>query len=213
MKLRTMSWISGACLGLCLVACNGSTDSDPPAGGGSNDIASGYLYLGACTPDACAALPVPEIGCAEGQPEYVCSARTGNECSITVTCPGASDADRSVSFGHCEDAECGPKPGTPAEACPAGYEWGGSTCGSLDGAACAWANGCYEKKEPITVDPNAVGKACGVDVQCDAPQSCAVMPPETGIEGAHCYADPCAALQCPGECIIQESYPGQVRCL
>lgn len=215
MNTQTMKWIPGVGLGLVLAACGGTT-SEPsaPGGGPGTDTAAGYLYVGACTPSVCSGLPVPEIGCATGEPEYVCSARPSGDCAVDVRCPAdASDPDGAVSFAPCEDVECGPKPGTPAEACPAGYEWGGSTCGKLNDRACAWANGCYVKGEPIEVDQSKIGKACGIDVSCEAPAGCVTLPPETNVQGAHCIVDPCAAISCPSNrCVVLESYPGQVRC-
>lgn len=205
--------VGALAFGFALVACNGSSSAGDLGGDTPNtDTAAGYLYLGACTPSVCNDLPVAEIGCASGQPEYVCSARSNGQCAIDVRCPSSSPDD-TVSFAPCEDSQCGPKPGNPAEACPSGYEWTGSQCGSLNGAACAWANGCYPPKEPLTVDQSKIGKACGLDVSCDAPESCVTLPRESGVEGAHCIADPCAAISCPTDrCMILESYPGQVRC-
>lgn len=196
-----------------LVACGSTTPA--PGTPGDTDTAAGYLYVGACTPSVCDGLPVQEIGCPSGQPEYVCSARPNGQCGIDVKCPAnASNPDQSVSFGFCEETQCGPKPGSPADACPTGYAWTSSQCGSLNGGACAWANGCYPPKDPLTVDQSKIGKACGLDIgNCEAPEGCVTLPPESGVTGAHCIADPCAAISCPTDkCIILESYPGQVQC-
>lgn len=208
MKIRT-SWLHVGCLALTTVACGGTTDDAAP-----KDAVADLLYVGACTPADCDGQPVSEIGCAEGQPQYVCSAKGGNACSVDVECP-AADPDGTVSFAPCEDAQCGPTPTAPEAECPEGYAWRSAQCGSLNGGACAWANSCTKVPTPgTTVDPSKVGAACGVDVQCTkAGEQCVVLPEDSGIEGAHCVANPCELLGCSADkCLQRESYPAQVSC-
>lgn len=54
-------------------------------------------------------------------------------------------------------------------------------------------------------------QACGLRNPCPAGNTCATVP---GEEGALCIPEgkECAAAGCPGDCVILESYPAQVRC-
>lgn len=194
---------------LVLVACSSSKTA-------VDQSKDGILYEGNCDKAACADLDRPETDCTTTAPRFTCSDK-GGACAITYECPSPDDPGAAVSFAPCADQECGAKPTTGAEAgCASGQKFTGASCGKLNGAStCKWHPGCATLGEPIAVDPAKLGPACsGSNPPCpsDKPH-CVVLPLETGIEGAHCVADPCGIVGCPAsQCAILESYPEQIAC-
>lgn len=197
--------------GVVLAACGGSSTDSSQAE---------YVYDGACTKEACADLQRPDTDCTETAPLFKCSAAADGQCAFSYTCPSKDDPGAAVSFSPCDDAACGPKPTTGAEAgCAEGTEYTGATCGRLNNAkSCKWEPGCAKLGKPIPVDPSKVGAACGIEgdvvQQCPQGEECLVLPLETGVRGAHCFTDACSLLGCPGnECITLDSFPGQISCM
>lgn len=195
---------------LALWACNDSNDT-------LGETQSEILYEGNCVKADCADLERPETNCTDTAPRFTCSDERGT-CALSFECPSSDDPGAAVSFSPCADEECGERP-TTAEAagCAAGKKYTGATCGKLNGSStCKWAAGCVTVGEPIPVDPADVGPACGneTNLQCPADKpECASLPIETGIQGPHCFAGPCALLDCPGgACITLESSPPIIRC-
>lgn len=128
--------------------------------------ATGYLYVGACQPSDCDGLPVPEIGCPDGQPRYVCSSNAAESaCRVSVICNEPDNG--SVSFSPCEESACGPKPATPGDACPAGHEWGAPQCGNLNDSGCSWAQHCQASPSDEACDDDACGPKPEIAVVCD----------------------------------------------
>ena len=197
-------FLLGGIGGTALVACH---EAAPAAG--TSDERAGLRYEGACTRDVCKELPVPDLGCEWGAPIHVCIARNGDECAVEARCPGADDPNSAQSMSPCDDAECGPKPTTATEACPGDLVWGGSTCGKLNGNACAWVHGCTPPNENL--DWNEIGPDCDqAQPACPERQECLTL---AGLQGAHCIGEPCAALSCPAErCVVLESSPPQYVC-
>lgn len=209
MMMNRTSWLHVGCLALAAVGC-GTTAGEPS----SSDAVADLLYVGACSPADCDGQAVMEIGCADGQPSYVCSAQNGGTCSVDVECP-AADPDGTVGFAPCEDARCGATPAAPEAECPEGYAWSAVQCGSPNGGACAWANHCAKIPAPVSaVDQSKLGPACDVDVQCTNPgEQCLTFPAGSGVDGARCAANPCELIGCAaGKCQVLETYPGQLRC-
>lgn len=197
-------------LGALVFAACGSQD-------GIDQSKSEIVYEGSCQKADCADLERPETDCTDTAPRFTCSDQHG-ACALSYVCPSPDDPGAAVSFSPCADAECGPKPTNEAEAgCASGQTFTDASCGKLNGSStCQWAPGCVTLGEPILVDPAAVGPACGLETNTTCPPDqphCVVLPLETGIDGAHCLADPCALIGCPTDsCIILSSYPGKVGC-
>jgi hypothetical protein len=161
MNFRTL-FASTLTLASVFAAGCGST-SEPvrePSGDRIGTNPSELRYKSPCDANACKDLPIPEIGCASGEPVPVCAPARNGSCRWNITCPGASggggssgggsggpgsgtstDPEGSVSFRICEASECrGPKPDA---ACPPDRKTGESVCGSENDAPCSWITSCY----------------------------------------------------------------------
>lgn len=174
------------------------------------------VYEGQCTKASCADLTRPDTDCTDTAPLFTCS-DSGGQCAFSYRCPSPDEPNAAVSFSPCDDADCGAKPTTGDEAgCAAGTKFTGATCGKLNNAkTCKWNPGCVVLGAPIPIDASKVGPACGnADAAvCPTGSQCVSLPLETGVEGAHCIADPCALIACPdAKCITSGSYPGSVSC-
>jgi len=205
--MHTKTWTTLGLLTLTALACS----TGEATGVGSSEI----LYDDTCTKELCADLPRPDTDCTDTAPRFTCSAARDGQCAFSFTCPSKDDPGAAVSFSPCDDAECGTKPTTAAEAgCEAGKEFTGATCGRLNGSkTCAWASGCVALGPRIDIDESKVGAECGLDAAtCPTGAQCVVLPLETGVRGAHCIDDPCSLLGCVDTCIMLDSYPGQVSC-
>lgn len=185
-----MKWIASllAC-SFGLLACGESTsdpNGDQPAPGAP--VYQSYRYVGSCTPSECGDA-IPEIACADGETIPTCSANAGGSCNWTVDC--SSDPDGTVSWSQCQPSQCGDTPGQPADGCAPGYQWGEPSCGSLNGGACQWAQGCYPK-------PSA--EACA-ESEC---------PTEIGLAARICDDGSTAQVACrrfPDRCDWQHECP------
>ncbi len=189
-------------MALVLGAC-GAQPASP-----ADDGASSLTFQGNCDRRVCADLPRPEIGCEHGAPKFVCAEGADTRCAIRAECPSADEPNPAVSMFPCDEAECGPKPTTPEEACGPDRVWGGSTCGKLNGNACAWHSGCVPHNDRL--DRSKIGEPCDQQARnCPEPAQCLTL---RGLQGAHCIADPCGALACAGNCLVLESEPPQYVC-
>lgn len=201
-----MAFVHAGIGSMALLGCDGHSSVSSRETGGER---IGLRYEGVCTKDVCRDLPVPTLGCQTGAPKYVCTAHDEAHCAVEARCPGPDEPNPAQSMFPCEETECGPKPTTAAEACPVDFVWGGSTCGKLNGNACAWVHGCMPQNEDL--DWSEIGSVCDqAQPACPEGQGCLTLP---GLQGAHCIGDPCAALSCPVErCVVLESSPPQYLC-
>jgi hypothetical protein len=153
-----------------LLACGGGTE--PKAANNNNPPATGVAaleYRGTCTPAVCDKLPVPEIGCATGDPTKVCSPAKDGACRISISCSDADgttgsggdaggvggDPDGVTSWEGCGAERCG---AVPEIGCPAGYDLS-RNCGKENGAAtCSWATTCAPRPGELCA-PGACGDA------------------------------------------------------
>ena len=140
-------------LGLFPVACSSSTED------GGNRARSARSeqpleYVQPCTPAVCDGLPVPAIGCADGNaPTLSCAPGDDGTCHVTPEC-GDSGDDGVVSYSPCEPSECGP---IPEIGCPSDDTLIQS-CGSENGGACLWTITCVP---PPSTTPCPTPDGCG----------------------------------------------------
>jgi hypothetical protein len=123
-----------AAVGVLMSACASQAPESKKVG------SAAALFTEPCTAWACGAAP--------SAAEATCAPADGN-CVWAV-------ADGTTSYTQCAATACGTPPG--AEVCPAGTEWKGNQCGSVDGAPCRWTTTCAPPRS-TTPCPSADG--CG----------------------------------------------------
>jgi len=113
-------------------------------------------FTSPCTPGTCGSAPSSlESPHCKSQPG---TAPTPASC-------GWSDADGTVSYRPCADAECGVAPG--ADLCPPSTIFRGNTCGSENEAACAWSTVCAPPPSTTPCsDPEGCGAQPAIGVIC-----------------------------------------------
>lgn len=122
-----------------LLACSGENASDAPARTAGRQT---LRATGACDFESCGAVPsslgsAASLDC-NGAPE---------------ACQWSASSSDVTSYRFCAETEC---PARPDIECPANTVRVSQQCGSLDGAACAWATSCAPPRQ-TTACPSATG--------------------------------------------------------
>jgi hypothetical protein len=116
------------CGSLLVTACGGSKEAKSPSEGGATRQT--LSLSGECSFEACGSMP----SSLASAPKVECGGGSSEACAWS-----AEDANASVSFRQCAEAECPPK---PAVDCPADTVQSSQYCGSENSGPCAWTTVC-----------------------------------------------------------------------